>query len=173
MLKDKIERPESRGKVIQFYWTLGTAELKLMRGPTRRKSKQSKKAESQLLLPVADLKTRWEKSKEELHSCCQNTKRVRGERYFERCYRNGSAPWFREIKPNRRAFVSINRMRAGRTTVKASPSQGRYLQRKTRTQNERTQTSMPRVGFKTTIPVFGQAKTIHALERAATVIGRN
>jgi hypothetical protein len=32
--------------------------------------------ESQLLLPVADLRTNWKKKvKEELHSLCQNTKR--------------------------------------------------------------------------------------------------
>jgi hypothetical protein len=30
------------------------------------------------------------------------------------------APWFREIKMNRRASVSINRMRAGHTSLKAS-----------------------------------------------------
>jgi hypothetical protein len=30
---------------------------------------------------------------------------------------------------------------------------------------------MPQVGFESTIPVFGRAKTIHALDRAATVIG--
>jgi hypothetical protein len=30
---------------------------------------------------------------------------------------------------------------------------------------------MPRVGFEPTIPVFEQAKTVHALDRAATVIG--
>jgi hypothetical protein len=30
---------------------------------------------------------------------------------------------------------------------------------------------MPRVGFEPTIPVFEQAKTFHALDRAATVIG--
>jgi hypothetical protein len=49
-----------------------------------------------------------------------------------------------------------------------SPSQGRYL---TQTQNEDRQTSMPRVGFEPTIPVFVRAKTVHALDRAATVIG--
>jgi hypothetical protein len=69
---------------------------------------------------VADLKTQWKKKgKEELHSFCQNTKRDRGGNYFERYYRNGSSPWFREIKMNRRAFVSINRMRAGHTILKA------------------------------------------------------
>jgi hypothetical protein len=31
---------------------------------------------------------------------------------------------------------------------------------------------MTRVGFKPTIPVFERAKTVHALDRAATVIGR-
>jgi hypothetical protein len=34
----------------------------------------------------------------------------------------------------------------------------------------KTQTSMPRVGFEPTIPVFGRAKTC-PLDRAATVIG--
>jgi hypothetical protein len=30
---------------------------------------------------------------------------------------------------------------------------------------------MPRVGFEITIPVFEKAKTVHALDGAATVIG--
>jgi hypothetical protein len=30
---------------------------------------------------------------------------------------------------------------------------------------------MPQVGFEPTIPVFEQAKTVHALSRAVTVIG--
>jgi hypothetical protein len=33
-------------------------------------------------------------------------------------------------------------------------------------QNKRTQTSMPRVGFEPTIPVFERTKTFHALDRA-------
>jgi hypothetical protein len=52
----------------------GTAELKLMRGPTWRQSKQSKKAE------IVNYYYQWKKKgKEELHSFCQNTKRDRGE----------------------------------------------------------------------------------------------
>jgi hypothetical protein len=39
------------------------------------------------------------------------------------------------------------------------------------TNTERTQTSMPPVGFEPTIPVFEMAKTFHASDRAATVIG--
>jgi hypothetical protein len=35
------------------------------------------------------------------------------------------------------------------------------------TQNKRKQTSMPRVGFKTTTQVFELGKTVHALARAA------
>jgi hypothetical protein len=49
-----------------------------------------------------------------------------------------------------------------------SPSQGRYL---TQTQNKHKQISMPRVGFDTTIPAFARAKAVHALDRAATVMG--
>jgi hypothetical protein len=30
---------------------------------------------------------------------------------------------------------------------------------------------MPRVGFESTIPVFERAKTVHALDRAANVVG--
>jgi hypothetical protein len=72
---------------------------------------------------VADLKVQWKKkSREELHNFCQNTKRDRGETYFERYYRNGPSPWFRGIKMNRHAFVSINRMRAGHISLKASLS---------------------------------------------------
>jgi hypothetical protein len=46
--------------------------------------------------------------------------------------------------------------------------------RTTQTQNKHThtQTSMPWVGFEPTIPVFERAKTVHASECAATVIGR-
>jgi heme oxygenase len=39
------------------------------------------------------------------------------------------------------------------------------------TQDKRTQTLMLQVGFEPTIPVFERAKTVHALDRAATVIG--
>jgi hypothetical protein len=39
------------------------------------------------------------------------------------------------------------------------------------TQNNRTQTSMPRMGFDSTIPVFVRAETVHALDRVANVIG--
>jgi hypothetical protein len=48
-----------------------------------------------------------------------------------------------------------------------SPSQGRYL---AQTQNKHKQASTPRVGFEPTIPEFERAKTVHALDRATTVI---
>jgi hypothetical protein len=41
------------------------------------------------------------------------------------------------------------------------------------TQLTRSHKSMSLVGFEPTIPVFKQAKTVHALESAATVIGRS
>jgi hypothetical protein len=52
-----------------------------------------------------------------------------------------------------------------------SPSQSRYLHIEQHKQNKRTHTSMPRVGFEPTIPVFERAKTVHALDREATVFG--
>jgi hypothetical protein len=38
-------------------------------------------------------------------------------------------------------------------------------------QNKNTQTSMPRVGFESTTPAFKWAKTVHALDCAASVAG--
>jgi hypothetical protein len=38
-------------------------------------------------------------------------------------------------------------------------------------QNKRTQTSMPRAGFESTTAVFERVKTIHVLDRAATLMG--
>jgi hypothetical protein len=43
--------------------------------------------------------------------------------------------------------------------------------RTTQTQNKRTQTSILRAGFEPTIPAFQRAEIVHALDRAATVIG--
>jgi hypothetical protein len=43
--------------------------------------------------------------------------------------------------------------------------------RTTQTLNKRTQTSMTRVGFEPTIPAFQRAKTVHALDHAATLNG--
>jgi hypothetical protein len=39
------------------------------------------------------------------------------------------------------------------------------------THREKKQTSMPRVGFEPTIPVFERPKTFHALNGEATMIG--
>jgi hypothetical protein len=43
--------------------------------------------------------------------------------------------------------------------------------RTTQTQNKHKQTSILRVGFEPMIPVFERVKTVHALDRSATVIG--
>jgi hypothetical protein len=53
-----------------------------------------------------------------------------------------------------------------------SPSQGRFLHTGQRKQNKRTHTSIPQVGIEPTISVLERAKTVHVLDRAATVIGR-
>jgi hypothetical protein len=69
-------------------------------------------------------------------------------------------------------FQFLNPYTVGRTLGRGiSPSQGRYLHMTTQTQNKRTQTSMPRVGFEPTITVFERTKTVHVLGCAATVIG--
>jgi hypothetical protein len=51
-----------------------------------------------------------------------------------------------------------------------SPSKGRYLHTEHK-QNKHNQTSMLRVKFESTIPVFERAYRVHTLDRAATAIG--
>jgi hypothetical protein len=62
----------------------------------------------------------------------------------------------------------------GRTPWKGDQPVARPLptHRITQTQNKRTQTSMRRVGFEPTIPAFERAKTVTALDCAATVTGQ-
>jgi hypothetical protein len=58
-------------------------------------------------------------------------------------------------------------------TVGRTPWTGNQLvaHRAAQTQNKRTQTCVPQVGFELTVPVFEWAKTVHVLDFAATVIG--
>jgi hypothetical protein len=46
-----------------------------------------------------------------------------------------------------------------------------YAYSKAQTQNKHKQISMPRVRFEPMIPVFERAKTVHAVDSAATVMG--
>jgi hypothetical protein len=69
-------------------------------------------------------------------------------------------------------FTFLILFMVGRTTWTGDQSVARPLpiHRATQTQNKRTQTSMPQVGFELTISVFERAKTVHVLDSAATVI---
>jgi hypothetical protein len=70
-------------------------------------------------------------------------------------------------------FQFLNPYTVGRTHWTGDQLVARPLptHRTTQTQNKRTQTSMPRVEFEPTIPAFEGTKTVHALDRAANVIG--
>jgi hypothetical protein len=72
-----------------------------------------------------------------------------------------------------RLFQFLNLDTVGRTPLIRDQPVARSLpiHSTTHAQNKRTQTSMPRVGFESTIPVFERAKTVHASDSAATVIG--
>jgi hypothetical protein len=66
-------------------------------------------------------------------------------------------------------FQFLNLYTVGRTPWTGDQPVARPLP--TQIQNKGTQTSMPLVGFETTVLVFERAKMVHALDRAATVIG--
>jgi hypothetical protein len=70
-------------------------------------------------------------------------------------------------------FRFVIRYTVDRTPCTGDQSVARPLptHRTAQTQNTRTQTSMPQVGFEITTPVFKRTKTVQALDRAATVIG--
>jgi hypothetical protein len=72
-------------------------------------------------------------------------------------------------------FQFLNPYTVGRTRWTGDQPVARPLpaHRTTQTQNKRMQTSMPRVGFEPAIPAFKRAKTDHALDRAATAIGKS
>jgi hypothetical protein len=74
------------------------------------------------------------------------------------------------LLPPLQSFVSLSflilRQSVGLLGRGMSPSQTRYLYK----QNKHRQTSMSWVGFEPTIPAFERGKTVHALDRVATVI---
>jgi hypothetical protein len=71
------------------------------------------------------------------------------------------------------AFQFLNLYTVGRTpwTRDQPVTRPLHTHRRTRTQNKRTQISMPRVVFEPSILVFEGAKTVHALDHATIVIG--
>jgi hypothetical protein len=68
-------------------------------------------------------------------------------------------------------FLFLNHTQSvGLFVWRIRPPQGRYVHTgHHKTQNKRSQASTPRVGIAPTTPMFGRAKTVHALDRAATV----
>jgi hypothetical protein len=73
------------------------------------------------------------------------------------------------------AFQFLNLHTVGRTPWTGDQPFARTLliHRTTQTQNKRTQTSMPGVGFDPTIRVFERVKAVHSLDCAVTVIGHD
>jgi hypothetical protein len=82
--------------------------------------------------------------------------------------------WFCSLCGPWPLFQFLNLYAVGRTPWTGNQAVARPLSahRTTQIENKRTQTSMSRVRFEPTIPVFERVKTVHALDRAATVIGR-
>jgi hypothetical protein len=70
-------------------------------------------------------------------------------------------------------FQFLNLYTFGRTSFTGDQPVARRLltHKTTQIKNKRTRISMSRVGFEPTFPVFERAKTVHALDSAATVIG--
>jgi hypothetical protein len=80
-----------------------------------------------------------------------------------------------EHRASVKRFVSLQflnfRQSVGLLGRGISPKQSRYLHRITRTQNKRTQTSMPWMGFEPKIPALERAKTVRTFDHSPTLIG--
>jgi hypothetical protein len=80
-----------------------------------------------------------------------------------------------EHRASVKRFVSLQflnlRQSVGLLGRRITPNQGCYLHRTTQTQDKHRQTTTPWVGIEPTIPALDRAKTFHASDRAATVIG--
>jgi hypothetical protein len=83
------------------------------------------------------------------------------------------SPWFYSPLDLDRFFTFLILYTVGRTLWTGDELVARPLptHRTTQTQNNSIQTSMTRVGFEPMIPVFERAKTVHASDCAAIVIG--
>jgi hypothetical protein len=89
-------------------------------------------------------------------------------------YHHHHHPWlYSPLLGSGRFFSFVILYTFGRTPWTGDQPVARLLptHRTAQTQNKRTQTSMPRVGFKPTATVFERAKTIYSLNCADTMIG--
>jgi hypothetical protein len=68
------------------------------------------------------------------------------------------------------AFQFLNPIQSVGLLGRGSARRRASTYRTTQTRNKRTQTSMPLMGFESTTTMFWRAKTVHALDRAATMI---
>jgi hypothetical protein len=69
------------------------------------------------------------------------------------------------------ATISVSYSRTQSVGLRAGISPSRGVHRTTQTQIKHTQPSIPRMEFEPTTPLFERAKTVGALDHAATVIG--
>jgi hypothetical protein len=88
---------------------------------------------------------------------------VEGGDYLYLCSPCGPSPLFHFLNPHTVGWTPW--------TVYQPVARPLPTHRTTQLQNKRTQTSIHRVSIEPTIPVFERAKTVHALDCAATVIG--
>jgi hypothetical protein len=89
------------------------------------------------------------------------------------CYITSIFLWHYSPCGPRPLFQFLNLYTVGRTYWTGDQPVARPLptHRTPQSQNKRTQTSMLRVGFEPSIPVFEREKSVHALDRAAIVTG--
>ena len=122
-IKELVKKLERSGKIIIFYWIPAHFNIKGNElADVNAKQAIRKGVDTQELIPSTDFKGYWKNlMKEELHEWFMNYKALnKGRYYFENFYDISRDPWFVKYNLERKAIVSINRLRSNHSSLKSS-----------------------------------------------------
>lgn len=105
---------ELSGKSIQVYWIPAHKGITI-----NEEAKDAVKngIDSDILLPYSDFKAIWKSVIYDFNLFLLNSAQKKGKKYFSHFYSLGRKPWFHRSTLSRRNIVSINRIRASRTSL--------------------------------------------------------
>lgn len=110
---------ELSGKSIQFYWILAHKGITINeQADAMAKDAVRNGIDSDILIPYSDFKTIWKSIMyDNFNLLLLNSAQEKGRKYFSLFYSSGRKPWFHESTLSRKKIVSINRIRASRTSL--------------------------------------------------------
>ena len=121
-IRDQLYRLHKSGKKVKLYWVpahRGIIGNELVDRAAKSASVIGR--DTQLLVPLSDFRNLWKsRMRQEFHKWCVSSGREKGKEFFSVYYMQKPRPWFHEWDLNRRTIVSINRLRSGHHSLRAS-----------------------------------------------------